>query len=994
MLLVSQRLDSPRMDPLPPGLKRKLTGAVDGSPSLNGVSDTSMTQGSAKRLCLEDVTLAMGPSFPQQPFPAGTGMGNQGSGLEGNRLNSNNNGLGSPYSMPPKASPGSTPGGPGSSGSLGSAFNPNGNSAAPSVEQELQEILDELTNNPDPSLPELDIEKLLGNKTDEQTSTPGNFVHPDGSGTPKRSPQRPSHLEAHLTQSPGFPQAGSPQMGTSPAGAPYSLPHSSKPVPSPLSASPLSSSSSSQGQNQARSPMLSAALSSRPNNNWREVSRAKQLQQLASNSKHHSTSSGGPSPSQSGLSSLNQQGSSWAGPSPPYRPGDKLPNSSPHQQPFSPASSIQSPQNSLISSITPAPSAGPSPPYGPEKLASPALAQPPFSPQSTLLPGSTPSGGSSSTVQGSQANYLSGLPPASGATRPSPPYRSDKQHPSPSGPTQPGAQPPTQGRPFNSQNGQAPNMSSQLYKAITSSQPSSNSLKLLMQSSQTKSAQLQLSKTTPGSMGPETFSFDNTKPLRHYDPEPHASKMGTLSLGGFRNGSMQPTPPTSAAGHAHLLQQRMQRGMQADGMVPHCGEDQNVVMVPHIPDPSAGPRPGQASNYNMLLKTQLMRKQLQQQQEKQRQMEQMNGAQMSDCQQVVPFQGPGRTIPAECSSYPMGTPQQTNPSMVTHSGPLPSNRMGLPPGSLPQVGHAGPYMGGTGSKQPFYHPSQEIGMPMRPSQSMMGVGCPPRQSTHPGHIVARPGMAGSGLAGGPVPTNHLRQALHQGNALPPRLMFASQQQQQQQQQQQSQSALWQSQQGAHPHPHMEPLNHQHSFPGGAAPSGCGAPQFPQRPGMAGIPAGFPGARPPPNQIAPGLVSRQIQKLPSGQPLPSMVQQNLRMRGALTSMGVMKGPGAPAMMHPSHGMAPPSYPVASVGKVGPTQGYNPGHNPGHKLPSYDYPPQHQSNGTMVVGPQGPVGVGVGGGGGRGEVDFIDTLVGSNDDWLSNLNMIDEYLEQNS
>ncbi|XP_046707501.1 mastermind-like domain-containing protein 1 [Silurus meridionalis] len=964
MLLVSQRLDSPRMDPLMPGVKRKLTGAVDGASSINGVCDTSMTQGSAKRLCLEDVTLATGPSYPQHPFPSGTGMGSQGTGLEGNRLNSNS-GLGSPYNMPSKPSPGATAVG---SGSLAPTYNPNGNSAASSVEQELQEILDELTKNPDPTLPELDIEKILGNKVDEQTGSAGSFAHLEGSGTPKRSPQRASHLEAHLTQSPGFSQAGSPQMGPSPTGAPYTLPHPSKPVPSPLSASPLSS-SSSQGQNQARSPMLSAALSNRPTSSWREVSRAQQLQQLASNSKHHSTSGAGPPSAQTGMPSLGQQGSSWAGPSPPYRPGDKLPNSSPHQQPFSPASSIQSPQSSLISSITPAPSAGPSPPYRPEKLASPALAQPPFSPQNPLLPGNTPSGGSNSAVQGSQANYLSGIPPTSGSTRPSPPYRTEKQHPSPAGPTQPGTQPSTQGCPFNSQNSQAPNMSSQLYKAITASQPNSNSLKILMQQSQTKSAQMQLNKGPSCNMCPETFSLNNTKPLRHFDPEPHASKMGTIPLGGFHNGSMQSMPPTSATGHVHLLQQRLQRGMQADSMLSHCGEEQNLGMVPHLQDPSSGPRSGQTSNYNMLLRTQLIRKQ-----EKQRQIEQLNGGQMPNCQQVATFQGPGRTLPAECSGYPLGGPQHPNPAMMSHSGSILPNRMNLPPGSLSQVGHPGPYMGGTGHKQPFYHSSQDLGMPMRPSQSLMGVGGAPRQPTHPGHVVARPAMPGPSLGGGP--TNHLRQALHQSATLPSRMMCASQQQPH------SQSQLWQNQQGAHPH--LDPVNHQHLFPSGGAPPGCGAPQFPQRPGM---PANFSAARPPPNQLAPGMVGRHIQKMPPGQPLPSMSQQSLRMRGPLSTIDVIK-PGAPAMMDPAHGMAPPSYP--SVDKHSLTQGYSSGQNPGSKLPSFDYPPHHQSNGSMVVGPQGPVGAGPGG----SEVDFIDTLVGSNDDWLNNLNMIDEYLEQNS
>lgn len=90
-----------------------------------------------------------------------------------------------------------------------------------------------------------------------------------------------------------------------------------------------------------------------------------------------------------------------------------------------------------------------------------------------------------------------------------------------------------------------------------------------------------------------------------------------------------------------------------------------------------------------------------------------------------------------------------------------------------------------------------------------------------------------------------------------------------------------------------------------------------------------------------------------------------------------------MMNPAHGMAPPSYQTASAGKHCLPQGYN----PGHKLPSYDYTPQHQSNGAMPGGLQGP------GGGGGGEVDFIDTLVGNNEDWLNNLTMIDEYLEQN-
>ncbi len=322
-----------------------------------------------------------GPQLPSAPIPFWDGQ--PGGVLEANRLNSNNNNLGSPYSVPPNASPGSTPGPGGGSGGLTSNFNPNGSSATPSVEQELQEILDELTKNHDPSLPELDIEKILGKESDDQARTAGGFVHPEVIAPPKDL-HRDSRTWRPTSLGPLVSLKLCPlKWGPSPPGAPYTLPHPSKPVPSPLSASPLSS-SSSQGQNQARSPMLSAALSSLPGSNWHEMSRAQQLQQMASNSKHHSKNSAGPPPAQSGLSGLGQQSTSWAGPSPPYRPGDKLPNSSPHQQPFSPAGNIQSPQSSLISSMAPAPSTGPSPPYRPEKLASPAIAQPLSAPRTAF----------------------------------------------------------------------------------------------------------------------------------------------------------------------------------------------------------------------------------------------------------------------------------------------------------------------------------------------------------------------------------------------------------------------------------------------------------------------------------------------------------------------------------------------------------------------------------------------------------------------------------
>ncbi|KAK6291792.1 hypothetical protein J4Q44_G00375770 [Coregonus suidteri] len=1140
MLLVSPRLlaDTPRMEPILSGsLKRRLTvteGAYQGGlrqgqgpsniPSLvpgsglglNGTSyGTSMTHvpgEPAKRLRLEDVTLAIGSSFQQSPYCGGLssgghgGPGSQGS-LEGNRLGNGNSGLGSPYSMPPKVSPGSGSGGGGGGG--GGHFHPNGSSlSAPSVEQELQDILDELTKNPDPSLTELDLDKILGSKEEQnQNQGPGpGYIHPH---SPKRSPQRPtSHLESHLTRSPGFPQAGSPQVGPSPAGAPYSIPHPSKPVPSPLSASPHHSSSSSSSQNQARSPMLSAALSSRPGSTWHEVSRAQQLQQMASNSnKHHSSNTPIPqnqsqNQTQASMPPLSQQGSPWGGQKLP-----NLPNSSPlHQQPFSPAGSIQSPQGSLS-----LPSAGPSPPYHPEKLGSPAITQPPFSPQSTLLPGGTTTTSStSSNIQGSQASYMpSGGAPTPGATRPSPPYRTDKPHVSPLLQPQPQPQPQNQPQtqhphPYSTQNGSGPNnnMSSQLYKAMTAGQPSS--LKLLMQQQQQQQQQQQSntqqlqtnaqlgqhpSMSKPGGGGgvphqEPPYSFTNTKPLRHFDPNPdhqggQQQKMGgggppgqgpPNSMAGYRgmqHGGAAGTAASVAANHAHLLQQRMQQmaAMQqaaagALGGPQHCREEQTPGMVPGLQDPSV-PRPTQ-TNYNNLL---LIRRHLQQQEQK-RQMNQMNGAQMAECQQGAPFTGGGRPLSADCGvGYPMGGPQ------LSHGGPLPSGpgRLSLPPGhpghpgppgSLTQVGRpVGAFMGGPpGSKQPFYHPSQggefvdAGGMPMRQPQlahGMMGMGGPagpPRPGMQ--QQVSRTGMTivgsgpgsgpGSGLPPGhPQHPQHLPQAHSGGGAPLPRLMFTAQQTHQQQQQQQ-QTAMWPPQQQGglvnsmqHRMPcsdgHMDPsANHQqshgHIFPGGGGgtngscnlnPNG----QFTQqalRSGMPGVGNNFAPHQGPPSLPSnqgvgvPSFPRRLMQKLgvsTAGQPLPSMVHQGLqpgmRPRGPLSALAGMK-PVPPGMIHhpahPVHGMALPSYPASGAVVTKHPQphphqhphphgpGYGPGQgNPGHKLPPYEYTQQGQSNGGMGGRP---------GGGGGGEVDFIDTLVGSNEDWLNNLTMIDEYLEQNS
>ncbi|XP_048851070.1 mastermind-like protein 2 [Brienomyrus brachyistius] len=965
MLLVTQRLDTPRMEPLLPGsTKRKL--AVDEGPRLpNGVSSGPMTQGSSKRPCLDDVTLAMGPGLQHSPFSLGAGAGPHGPLLEGNGLN--HNGLGSPYSVPPKASPDSMVG-----GTMQNSFNPGGASTTPTVEQELQDLLEELTKNPDPSLTELDIEKILGNKGDEQGGGSGGFVHPEGAGTPKGSPQGPSHLETHLTRSPGFstvPPVGSSQVGPHPTGGAYSLSHTVKVVPSPLSASSLSASSSqSHTQGQARSPMLSAALSSRPGSTWHEVSRAQQLQQMASNSKLLS-SGAGPSSSQPAPSLPVPQAAPWAGPSPPYRPGEKLASSSPHQPPFSPVGSTQSPQGSLMSGLGPTPPKGPSPPYRPEKLSSPALAQPPFSPQS---------------IQNSSAPVLPGALASSGNARPSPPYRPDKR-PSPVLQHQgPPSAPPTH---FSSQ-GESASASSQLFKAMTQNQ--SSSLKLLMQQQQQPVQSPMQPQTQPPpavqqvlgkvGMAQDPYSFTNTKPLRHFDPILPAQNIspltpGQASLSHYPSSSVQPAVPAMASGQAQMLQQQemqqcMPRGMQAGGMIPGSRADPSSAMVSRPQDAVSVTRSAPGS-FNPMLKNQIIRKHLLQ--ETQRHMEQMNGKQVPECHQVVPFQGTGRLLPPECN-YPV-VPPSADPPMMPH-GPVVPGRIGIPQGSHGHVGRpGGPFMGNSGPKQPLCHPTQasEFGVLLRPGQGFTGAGLQTRPVVH--QAAARAGMpvpVFSSASLQPPQPQHLRHALQQGGATP-RMVFSPQHPPP------PQMPVWQ-QQGP-PRltcdTHMDPGLQQQAFTGG----GGRLSQFAQSPVRTGMPGNFapPQTGPPPNQVAPGFPSRQMQKIQTGHPISSVGPPGLRPRGPLLATAGMT-PVTPGMVHAAQSITP-SYPSPSS-KHTPEAAYS-GRNPEHKLTPYEY--SHQQNNGLI--PEAPAG-------GSAEVDFIDTLVGSNEDWLNNLSMIDEYLEQNS
>uniref|UniRef100_A0A452RLC8 Mastermind like domain containing 1 n=1 Tax=Ursus americanus TaxID=9643 RepID=A0A452RLC8_URSAM len=510
-----------------------------------------------KRPCLEDVTLSMGPAthpstscaelqvppLTMNPSPAAVGVAGHPLPLETNPMNGSV--MGSPFVVPPAGEVGvKEPTVP---------YYDKANSV-PAVDQELQDLLEELTKIQEPSPNELDLEKILGSKPDE----PLVLEHPQVSlsTTPKPPVQMP-HLESlgaskdfasSCSQHPG----ASLQVPPSPAGISYVIPPTSKPV-----ASPSPSAAQAKGQVQGA---LSVPLPPLPGPQWHH---AHQLKVLAASKQGSATRQPGTTPSWSGLPP--------PGVSPSYRP---VP--SPHPPPqFSsqslmvscmassnvPASTFQASPNALLASMASGGSAaavGPAMLYTPEKLPSPALSQPPpFSPQSSILANLV-----SSSVKSPPGHLLSALP--SSNPGPSPPYRPEKLS-SPGLPQQsftpqcstpqcslirsltPSGNPLTQPPP--------PQQSaSTIFKPMTTNSP--KTLSMIMQQGL----------ASPGQGVPEPFNFGNTKPLSHFVSEPGPQKMPSMPAT-----SRQPSlfhylqqPPASSATASTTATATLQQQQQPD----------------------------------------------------------------------------------------------------------------------------------------------------------------------------------------------------------------------------------------------------------------------------------------------------------------------------------------------------------------------------------------------------------------------------------------------
>ncbi|XP_059715596.1 mastermind-like domain-containing protein 1 isoform X5 [Haemorhous mexicanus] len=846
------------------------------------------------------------PEMQSSPFPTGHSTSSLGVPghpvlLENNHMNGG--GIGSPFSVPTNTEINQK-------GSIGGQTNSivhydeKGNSLQ-SVDQELQDLLEELTKMPDPSPNDLDLEKILCSKAEDPLGL--SHSQPNISTTPKSSPQT-SHLENHVANkdfSPGCnpTSGGSPQMRPSSAGANFQVPPSNKPAASPIS-------TAAQNKNQPP-PMLPVPLPNMPGSNWH----AQQLKQLAASKQVSGTKQQVQAPSWPTVSP--------PGLSPPYRAG-----SSPHHQPFSPqnvmvsgmaannlpGNNIQSPQNTLLSSMTSSstPSNGPSPPYGSEKLSSPALSQQPFSPQSSMLPALTAPSLPASSIKSPQNNLVASM--ASTNTGPSPPYRPEKL-----------SSPALHQQPFSPQAGQG---QQSLIHYLQQQQQQQQQSPAPQQSQQTNNSQ---------------FLQQQFRQLM----QPH----------------------------------RMQRQMQAATLPSQSRQDQSPGIVARLQEPgsipSSGsvPAPATVNGYTMrnhLLKQQIMKRQLMQ--EKQRQnMLGVTSEQRSlfAAQQINQFQAVQQPIPADCNQVLPAPPPNhrmlpSNPAMLqsTLGSGMASATASQSSGTMVMIPH------NPGKQQGIFPPNSDFNIPLRPSQNSLGMnsGC---QTVH-SHSTVRPGMPMGGFSSGSL-ANHSATQQHLRQPSMPRIpnVYPN-----------SSAQMWTPTTVPRMPNQSQMDTGMQQFSGNTVFSKQGV--RPSAPGQAFSQQ----AVVPPNQIAPGIQVRQMQKLSmgqSGQGLSSMSNQNLRhnlTRGPLPAMNVMKSlpQGVSSFNHlnPAPGLGPPSYP--STGQPDSFSRMS----SAAELPQYDFVSQH-SNSIMPAN--------------CSDTDFLDSLMknssSSNDEeWLNNLTMIDDILGQHA
>ncbi|XP_073655647.1 mastermind-like domain-containing protein 1 isoform X2 [Tursiops truncatus] len=1004
--MVGNRQEPRKLQESPQGtIKRRQEGETF---QLSGMAEGGYPN-KIKRPCLEDVTLSMGPgahhpstacaelqvpALPMNPGSAAMGAAGHSLLLENNPMNGSV--MGSPFVVPPTAEMGLK-------GPPLSYYDKT--NTVPAVDQELQDLLEELTKIQEPSPSELDLEKILGSKPEE----PLVLDHPPATlgVTPKPAVQMP-HLES-LGSSKDFASSCSQvpgvslQIPPSSAGISYAIPSTSKQMVSP-------SSSTAQAKSQVQAPLPAAALPPLPVPQWHH---AHQLKVLAASKQGCSTKQQGPAPSWSGLP--------LPGLSPPYRP---LPSPQP-LQPFSPqglmvscmsSSALQGSPNALLSSVAPSSGAalGPAMTYAPEKLPSPALQQQPqFSPQPSILANLV-----SSTIKQPQGHLISTLPTSNPG--PSTPYRPEKlsspglpqqsftpQCPlirsltptsNPLGPQQPQLQLPPP----------PPPPASTLLKPMATSSP--RTLSLIMQQG--------LAAPSPGA--PEPFPFGHTKPLSHFVSEPGPPKMPSVPAASRQPALLhylqQPTltPASSATASStataslqlqqqpdaasfllqHVTQQpqRVQRSVASDSMpsLPRqdytgprsaCSHSAPLEWVAAAPFPAAAETELPAPSGHLLLLQEKQKSGLMAMIPEQR------SAYLA--QQMSQFQAVQDQVTSKCSRTKASSPPN-QPMMPPGAALLQS---ALSPGMVPPARHqsregVGLMSPSPGKQHGTFSSSPPFPTPLRLSHNPAGsLGSTCRRTRIPKAAptgVPLPGFCPSPLGSQPLSPHQLRQpcvprvptVLHNAAWVAAAAAAVS-------------TAVLrgppprQAAHGVQQHFHSNSL-----FAKAPVRVPQGAPVFPSQQAVVS-----------PSQVAPGgRPSQKVGAAPANPSFSLLGHQSLRqspLRGPVpvlhATKSLQQGMASFRPVSPIQGIEPPSY-VAAAAAAASTVAASPSPGPFNsvasppELPPYALLPQASLN-DLISPPDCT------------EVDFIEALlkgpgVSPGEDWVCNLRLIDDILEQHA
>uniref|UniRef100_A0A8C8X952 Mastermind like domain containing 1 n=2 Tax=Panthera leo TaxID=9689 RepID=A0A8C8X952_PANLE len=923
-----------------------------------------------KRPCLEDVTLSMGPGahhstpcaelqvppLTMNPSPAAMGVPGHPLPLETNPMNGSI--MGSPFAVPSAAEMGlKGPSGP---------YYDKANSM-PAVDQELQDLLEELTKIQEPSPNELDLEKILGSKPEE----PLVLEHPQPTlgASAKPSVQMP-HLESlgsgkefasSCGQLPGAPLPVPP----SPAGLSYVIPASGKQVASP-------GSSAAQTKSQVQG-MLPVALPPLPVPQWHH---AHQLKVLAASKQGSATRQPGPNPSWSGLPP--------PGLSPSYRP---VPSPHPPPPPFSPqslmvscmasgnlpGSTFQGSPNALLASMASGSSAALGPPvlYTPEKLPSPALnQQPQYSPQSSLLANLV-----SSSIKSPQGHLMSALPASNPG--PSPPYRPEKlsspglpqqsftpqcsliRSLTPSGnPLSQQQQPPSQ-QPANT-----------IFKPMATNPP--KTLSVIMQQG--------LASPSPGA--PEPFTFGNTKPLSHFVSEPGPQKMPSMPATSRQPSLLhylqQPTPtPASSATASSTATATLQLQQQPDHSSLLL---QQMMQQP----PPRFQRPVAPDSMPSLPR----------QQEKQRSgLMAMTPEQRSAyiAQQMSQFQAVQEQVTSKCNQTD-ASPPSNQPMMPPRAGLLQNN---LSPGMIPPTRHQshegmGVISPTPGKQQGIFNSGPLFPVPVRLGQNpLSSLGSVCRRLQIPKATPSRvplPGFCPRPLSSQPPSPHQLRQPCV------PRMPAVFN------------NAAWAAAAAVTTAVSREPalsrvdnsiqqhFDSNSIFTKAPARVPMVAPTFPPHQAIA-----------PPNQVTPGgrpghKVSAALVD-PSFSPLGNQSLGQSPVQGPVPALNATKslqqGMASFGPMSPIQGIEPPSYmaaaaAAAAASAVAASQSPGPFPRMGNppELPPYDFLPQPQPQLNGLISPPD-----------CSEADFIEALLkgpsaSPEEGWVCDLRLIDDILEEHA